>query len=146
MHKAPHQRGFTLIELIVVIAIIAILLSIAIPSYRDYILRARVRTAQADLAALSLNAENFLQRTLSYSPTDTTTTAATKTMFPGWSPAGTDFVFGYDVTVAANTTYKVTASFSGDSDRLAGCALTLESNNTRTMSEGCEKLMGGRTW
>jgi type IV pilus assembly protein PilE len=46
------NKGFTLIELMIVVVVIAILASIAIPSYREYVLRSNRRAAQAAMMDL----------------------------------------------------------------------------------------------
>jgi general secretion pathway protein G len=60
------QSGFTLIEILIAIAIIGILASIAIPSYKDYKEKARVSQAISDIATISVKIEAFWQDARAY--------------------------------------------------------------------------------
>ncbi len=60
------QKGFTLIELMIVVAIIGILASIAIPSYQDYVKKGRAAEATSTLADLRIKMEQCFQDNRSY--------------------------------------------------------------------------------
>lgn len=57
--RAVKHAGFTLIELMVVVAVVAILAAIAIPSYQEQVRKSRRGQAQADLVELAQRAERF---------------------------------------------------------------------------------------
>ncbi len=61
-HMKKASSGFTLIELMIVVAIIGILAAIAIPQYQDYIARTQVNRAIGELSAYKTAVEENLMR------------------------------------------------------------------------------------
>lgn len=64
---AGGQRGFTLVEIMIVVAIVAILASIALPSYQQYVIRSSRQAAQAELVDLSGLQEKIFLNSNGYS-------------------------------------------------------------------------------
>jgi len=132
------NSGFTLIELLVVLAIIGIVSSVALPAYSDSMDRAKMRTAQIDLAGMALVMESQFGRTLAY-PAATTTTANTKAALPGWSPTATAD-FDFKITASSASSYTLNAQGKG---RLANCVIAMTHTNTRSTT-GCKH--GNGAW
>jgi type IV pilus assembly protein PilE len=59
-------NGFTLIELMIVVAIVGVLAAIAIPSYQNYVMQSRRSEAQATMMSLALNEEKYRANNSAY--------------------------------------------------------------------------------
>lgn len=138
-----HQRGVTLMELLIVVAIVAILAGIALPAYDYQIDKGQVRTAQADLIAASMAMENSYQRRLSYPILEVkgnkaATQADIENKLNSWSPASGRFVYYVSADTTA-TAYEIKADGDG---RLANCTLTINNEGVRTATTACR----GTSW
>jgi type IV pilus assembly protein PilE len=69
MRKASKVHGFTLIEVMIVVAIVAILAAVAYPSYQQSITKTRRTTAQACLVEVAQFMERFYTTNLRYDQT-----------------------------------------------------------------------------
>lgn len=122
-HYKAGVAGFTLVELMIVVAIIAILGGIAYPSYTQYVLRGKLTEATANLSELRLRAEKWFADNRTYQPTTPSGTT------PGFSTVVQNArYFGYACTAPTATTFTCTATGVGG---MADFVYTINQSNTR---------------
>ena len=64
--ETPNQRGFTLLEVMITVAIVGVLAAIAVPSYSDYITRSKIIDATTKLGDLRTDMEKYFMDNRTY--------------------------------------------------------------------------------
>ena len=116
--SAMQHKGFTLIEVMVVVAIIGILAAVALPNYSDYVIRGKIPDATSILATKRVQLEQFFQDNRTYvgAPACVADSASSQH-------------FDFSCTVQTATAFTVQAAGKGT---MAGFAYTIDQAPTKT--------------
>jgi len=100
----PRARGFTLIELMIVVTVVAIISAFAVPSYLDYAQRGKITEATSTLSDLRLRAEKFYADNRTYVGFPDAVTGTRYFTYTCNTPAKTASAFTCTATGAAGMT------------------------------------------
>jgi type IV pilus assembly protein PilE len=121
-----RAAGFTLIEVMITVAIIAIIAAVALPNYIDYVTRSKIVEAKTNLSDMRTRLEQYFLDNRSYP-------AACIPVAPGPAGAGNIYLpasakfFAVTCPTLTATTYTVTATGTGS---MAGFVYTIDQANT----------------
>jgi type IV pilus assembly protein PilE len=115
--RARAVRGFTLLELMITVAIVAILAAVALPAYNQYVVRGNIPQATSRLAALQVQLEQFFQ--------DNRTFVGA----PGCTADTSNRHFDFSCSVQTATAFTLSAVGKGT---MAGFTYTVNQRNERS--------------
>ncbi len=120
------QNGFTLIEVMITVAIVGILASIAYPSYTSYIIKGNRAAAQAQMLDIANRQQQFLLANRAYASTDTLNNSGYVL------PSPLTGKYTHAVAVGTGTVPSFTITFTATGSQTSDGDLTLNSDGVKT--------------
>lgn len=131
-HSNAPQRGFTLIELMIAVAIVGIIVAIALPNYNSHIRKTRRSDAVASIIQIQQAQERFRSNNAAY--TTALTTASPNGL--GLTSTSKEGYYTLSVTSAATSSYTITATAATGSSQASdsGCTALTSTWSSGSMS------------
>jgi type IV pilus assembly protein PilE len=139
MMDSSRHSGFTLIELMIVVVIVGILASIALPSWQGYVVRANRAAAKADLNELTLFMERQFTSRGRYDDSDNPNNLADDLPFDSSPQGAAEAAYNIAVNNLTDSSYFLSATPNGVQEQDEDCGeLTVDHAGTLCINGGIQ--------